>query len=535
MIMEIKDFVSRFNSHPVLFIGTGISLRYLNNSFTWDSVLEKISNIVYQNEEYYLDIKARYPLNNGGFDYPKIATVIEKVFNEKLQNERNGDFSYINDLYYKTIKEGKPISRFKLYLAHLFTELNYNTEKRNELDLLKQLKNNISSIITTNYDRLLENVFEFNPIIGNDILLTNPYGSLYKIHGCVLMPDRIIITEKDYEKSKYQDELIRAQLLSLFVHNPVIFLGYGAQDENVNGILKTVFKYAEDNNEILQKIKNNFLLVEYEENSENIIVSDYDLKIDGVSIQIKKIKTDNYIALYKALIEAKYPISAMDIRKVQNIMYDIVKPIDSKEDRTVREVVIVDSKQPMSNSDRVLVVTYGNRETANTIKETVFKEKLVRTHMTADDFIINYFEILANKDIETIKVIDNLIIPSSQYFPIFGFLQVYSKLKNKAKIKKSQQDILNRFVTKEKNKIHFVTHTSIDAIYADISIATSFKHPTIIWNVWNGNIILDNLEQFLRKYPDEGKKDSKYRRLIALYDYKKYGTTNVVITKEAVK
>lgn len=526
--MEIKDFVSNFNSHPVLFVGTGMSLRYLKNSFTWDSVLEKISYIVYQDEEYYLDIKAKCTLSNGGFDYPKIATIIEKAFNEKLQNERNGEFSYINDLYYKTIKEGKPISRFKLYLAHLFTELSYKGDKNDELDLLKQLRNNISSVITTNYDRLLENIFEFSPIIGNDILLTNPYGSLYKIHGCVLMPDRIIITEKDYEKSKYQDELIRAQLLSLFVHNPVIFLGYGAQDENVNNILRTVFKYAEDNNDILQKIKNNFLLVEYDADSNNTIVSDYDLKIDGISIQIKKIKTDNYVALYKALIEAKYPISAMDIRKVQNIMYDIVKPTENKEDKAVREVVVVPSKEPINNNDRVLVITYGSRETANTIKQTIYKERLVRTHMIADDFMADYFEILAAKDIDTVKVIDDLTIPSKQYFPIFGFSQIYGKLKNKAKIKKIQQDILNKFVTKEKSKKDFVTHSSIDAIYTDSNIAVSFKHPTVIWNVWNNNISLDSLELYLRSYPDDEKKDSKYRRLITLYDYKKYASAKEI-------
>lgn len=38
---------------------------------------------------------------------------------------------------------------------------------------------------------------------------------------------------------------------------------------------------------MIKRIRNNFLLVEYEEDSENTIVSDYDLKIDGVTIQIK--------------------------------------------------------------------------------------------------------------------------------------------------------------------------------------------------------------------------------------------------------
>ncbi|MBP2660129.1 MAG: hypothetical protein H6Q69_3161 [Firmicutes bacterium] len=65
-------------------------------------------------------------------------------------------------------------------------------------------------------------VIKFNLLIGNNILLTNPYGSLYKIHGCITEPIKTIITEEDYEQFEEKYELIRAQLLSLFIHNPII-------------------------------------------------------------------------------------------------------------------------------------------------------------------------------------------------------------------------------------------------------------------------------------------------------------------------
>ena len=85
--MDIKEYISNFTNHPVLFVGTGISLRYLKNSFTWDSLLEKISYIVYQNEEVYLDIKARCTQHGGGFDYPRIASILENAFDDKLKKE----------------------------------------------------------------------------------------------------------------------------------------------------------------------------------------------------------------------------------------------------------------------------------------------------------------------------------------------------------------------------------------------------------------------------------------------------------------
>ncbi|MFD2602649.1 SIR2 family protein [Flavobacterium suzhouense] len=517
--MNIREFVSGFKTHPVLFVGTGLSLRYLNNAFNWDELLKSACKIVNDNEEKYLDIKAKHIVDNGVFNFPKIGSDVEQLFNQFLTENRNGSLKDINDEYYKSIESGKPISRFKLYIASVLKSLDIKSAQKEEIELLKQLKNNISAVITTNYDTLLENIIGFKPLIGNDILLSNPYGALYKIHGCVSDPSKIIISNEDYSRSKSQDELIRAQLLSLFIHNPVIFLGYGAQDENVNNILKTVFKYTEYNTDAFRKIKENFLIVEYEANSQNEEISDYHLKIEDIPIQVKKLQTDKYSSLYKELIEAKYPISAVDIRKVQNIMSDIITTAKSSDKKSIREVIVVDSHEEINNEDRVLVITYGNRETANTIKQTVFKEKLIPEHMSVSDFINNYFEIIDEKNRERIKVIDRLTIAKNVYFPILGFKKIYSKLKYSSKIEQIQRDILDKFV--KKTPKNFTRHISIEDIYKDSTIATSNKHSTLVFNVWHNNIPLENLELFLRNY-DEDKGDSKYRRLIALYDYKKY-------------
>ena len=56
--MDIREFVSNFKNHPVLFVGTGVSLRYLENSFSWDGLLRKIAFDLKESEEYYLDLKA---------------------------------------------------------------------------------------------------------------------------------------------------------------------------------------------------------------------------------------------------------------------------------------------------------------------------------------------------------------------------------------------------------------------------------------------------------------------------------------------
>lgn len=216
--MDINEFIAKYKNHPVLFIGTGFSLRYLENSYTWDGLLSKIAFDLTGKDEYYLDLKASCEYN-GKFKYNEIASKLEEDFNERLKLDRDGQFKKINDLFYENMSRNVNLSRFKIYIAEIFSKLEYRPEKSSELAELKKIRKNISSIITTNYDGLIEETFEFNKLIGNDILLSNPYGSVYKIHGCCSQPGKLIITEQDYKKFDEKYELIRAQLLSLFIHN----------------------------------------------------------------------------------------------------------------------------------------------------------------------------------------------------------------------------------------------------------------------------------------------------------------------------
>ena len=80
------------------------------------------------------------------------------------------------------MKNNVAVSRFKIYISMIFKSLDY--KQSDEIAELKKARKNISSIITTNYDTMLEDIFDFKPLIGNDILLSNPYGSLYNSWMC---------------------------------------------------------------------------------------------------------------------------------------------------------------------------------------------------------------------------------------------------------------------------------------------------------------------------------------------------------------
>jgi len=490
--VNIKDFILNYKNHPVLFMGTGISLRYLKNSYTWDGLLKQISFELTDDEEFYLDIKAR-SYEKGIFKFDKIATLLEEEFKVRLEKDRNGKFKEINDIFYQNMKNNLKISRFKIYLSQLFSKLEYKEEMLNEIAELKKIRKNIGSIITTNYDKFIEETFEFKPLIGNNILLSNPYGSVYKIHGCVSASDKIIITENDYKIFLDKYELIRAQLLSLFIHNPIIFMGYSITDENIKNILKTIFTYIEPSSQEAEKIRRNFLLVEYEKKSISEEVLEYDINMEGFTVRINKLKTDNFLSLYTALSNLNLPVSAMDIRKVQNIVKEIYSGGDIK-------VNITEDLDNLHNNEKILAI--GSRNT------------IVYKHQNTSEMMSNYFKIIDEANIQILDLIDNFKIQKQQFFPIYGFYSINTNIKSFDKLKKQQKKKLESAFTYQNS------HERIEDILIDNSIANSHQENAIGWSVINDKIRLEELKRYLEEY--ENKEETGYRKLLCAYDYKKY-------------
>lgn len=493
--MDIKDYVEQFTNHPILFIGTGFSMRYIENSFSWNELLEHLAYELKDDESYYLDLKYKYQQH-----YPKIATSIEEEFDRVLMENLTEKFKDTNKQFYNYIKKDIHVSRFKIYLSRVLSDYRIKKDMYNEILELKKVRKNISSIITTNYDTFIEDIFEFNPLIGNEILLSNPYGSVYKIHGCVKYPDKIIITHDDYERFEKRYELIRAQLLSLFIHNPIIFLGYSVSDDNIKKLLRTIFSYVNPNTDEAEKIRNNFLLVEYDEGSQNTTITDHDIDIeDFPTIRINKLKTDNFLVLYQELSDLILPISAMDIRKVQSIVGDIYKG------NTGIQVNITENIDDLSNDEKVLVI--GSDKTVNYIFHTT------------SEIMEKYFKIIDEANYQLLRLIDKHKISSTQYFTIYGFSNINSDLKSIDRLKEIQESKIQGIVDKY---VDFgQEHSTIIDIMKDEKIAKTRKNYAIALGIYYGRLDLDDVEKYLRNF-DGDKNSTEYRRILCFYDYKRY-------------
>ncbi|EIX9026441.1 SIR2 family protein [Klebsiella aerogenes] len=497
--MDIREFIGNYRNHPVLFIGTGFSLRYLSNSFDWNGLLSHICFELTGDKESYLDIKSKCQIN-GEYKYEKIASDIEKLFNETLSNDRNGKFKEINDIFYTEMDKGVNLSRFKIYITKILSATLIKEEKNDEIAELIKMRKNIGSIITTNYDTLIEQFFEFEPLIGNSILLSNPYGSVYKIHGCVSAPSELTITEEDYDYFDNKYELIRAQLLSLFIHNPVIFIGYSISDRNIQQILKTIFSYVPTNSDIANKIRSNFLLVEYEKDSRSNTISEHDIYIgNATTIRINKIKTDDYASIYKSLSDLILPVSAMDIRKVQKVWNEIKSGGDI-------EVKITEDLDQLKNGQMVLAVGSHKR--------------VKYEFQTKPEMMQDYFKIVEEANKQLIILLNKQKIQSSQFFPIFAFSEICPELDNVEIYKKQQISKLEDHFARTKSSNCKNEHNTITNILCDHNISTSRKDDCIFNSYYENRINSDEMKTYLINYTD--KNNTSYRRLLCLYDYQNY-------------
>lgn len=397
------------------------------------------------------------------------------------------------------MKQDMCLSRLKIYVSHLLEAISYKGNYSAELELFRKMRKNIACVITTNYDKMIEDIFEFNPLIGNSILLSNPYGSVYKIHGCISSIDKIILTTEDYNEFDGKYELIRAQLLSLFIHNPIVFLGYSVNDDNIKNILKTIYSYVDPNSDQAKKIESNFLLVEYEKDAISLQVMNHDIQMEGYSlIRINKVKTDDYSSIYRGMADLSLPISAMDIRKVQDVIREIMAGGAVK-------VTITDDLDSLSNSDKVLAIGAS---------DNIRYEYKDHSSMIGD-----YFKTISDENKQIVQLINKMKISQNLWFPVYGFSNIYDGILDVESMKKRQVEKITNIVSKIEKKCQ-KKYDNVSDIIKDTDIAATYKTDAIAYYCFHSQIGLQALKSFLYDYPD--KRAGDYRKLLCVYDYLAY-------------
>jgi hypothetical protein len=121
----------------------------------------------------------------------------------------------------------------------------------------------IDSLATTNFDFLLEKAFDqvgkpCNPIVDeHQLSIRNPYPGplLYKIHGDVQRPDRMVLTEADFDAYLLRNPLYATVLTAELARKSPVLIGYSLSDPDLRQLLAMVRERTGDGTRMIYSLE----------------------------------------------------------------------------------------------------------------------------------------------------------------------------------------------------------------------------------------------------------------------------------------
>lgn len=321
-IKRLKKYISDLNVRPILFVGSGFSQRYINTP-NWEGLLNYLIN-----ENTMINKPLQYYIQKFNGDLSEVATELVKFYYEYAW-ENTKEFP--NKLY-----ESKDKNIYLKYkVAKYLEELSYdfkNSKKisrslSEEINILKTLSPH--SIITTNYDNLLEEIFpDYEVINGQQIIKekkATDIGHILKIHGSIDNPSSLVISKKDYEEFNSKQIYLIAKLFTYFVEHPIIFIGYSLNDSNIKSILGNVKKIhgIESGNKL-----ENIWFIDWSStalnNSSNRGVYEKNVDVgNGENIRLNYIKQHSFTELFSSLYQESVDVNLL--KDFEAAVYNVVK------------------------------------------------------------------------------------------------------------------------------------------------------------------------------------------------------------------
>ncbi|MEP1208644.1 MAG: SIR2 family protein [Rhizobiaceae bacterium] len=232
---DVVAQIEALHCQPVLFVGSGVSRRYFGAP-NWVELLQILADncpLVDKDYAYYAQSCS---------SEPQIGSIFADKYREWAWGSGKNQFP--DHLFDPNVA---PDAFLKHAAAAVFKEscptqlCDVEPTFTDEIAALQAIKPH--AVLTTNYDTLLESIFpDHAVVVGQTALKGMPFavGEIFKFHGCVNDISQMVLTSEDYDTFQKKKKFIAARLLSLFNEHPMLIVGYGANDPNVQAILSDI-------------------------------------------------------------------------------------------------------------------------------------------------------------------------------------------------------------------------------------------------------------------------------------------------------
>lgn len=402
---------------PLLWVGSGIPARYVKGFLTWRSMLINAAGKADITEDQFVAIEniVKNDLGSDASDeeiMSAVALEISNMLNEKIIS---GDFDpawiFTEDVL-KQYRHG--VDPLKLLVCSDMSDIEYKDEYADEIGLFKQLVNSTPVLITTNYDNVLETLFDNKFKIFSSI---DDYyqpdsigvGEIYKIHGTIKRPSSIILNKNDYDIFNKNSYIVSSKIVSLLCESPMVIMGYSMGDKMIRNLISRMFtSFSKEKSEQFAK---NILYVGYKSGSEPQLGT-MQLSSDSGTFYIRTLTVGDFSPVLRDLTNCTYSFPITVLRKLRRMVMDVVSG-DPSEGKRLAYVGIegiddVDPKRTvvaLTTNETIDVMKSYERYTTSELIEDV----LNGCTLTAPSVVNIWFE--------------KLSLSSSTFIPMFQYLR----------------------------------------------------------------------------------------------------------------
>jgi hypothetical protein len=510
---KLRTHFDKFQTSPYLFIGSGLSRRYLQLP-TWHSLLEEFT------QDLGLQFEFGYYASQVQGNLPKLASIIAEEFHKIWWTSEKYEVNRAK--YYKDAQSNIQ-QPFKIELA-IFVEKKSKLDPQflEEIELMKKVI--IDGVITTNWDTftLLE---DFETFVGQyQLLFTDnaSIGEIYKIHGCISKPESLIVTEEDYNDFHRKNKFLAAKLFTIFAEHPIVFLGYSISDRNIISILNSIVECLDNQN--VDQLRDRLVFVEWVNELSDPQLTDGHIIIDNLPLPIKHIRLNSYIPLFEVLASLKQRLPIKILRKCKNAVYELVKTKNP-----VNTILVGDLDTMKSGEDIEFVIGVG---VANQYSE--------QGYIGISNIDIFEDVIFENKPWSPEIVIRDVIpklYKGNVYLPIYKYLRTSGELDDHGKLIETGDHSTKLIEAVKKNTLTTYYSTSITYLRKKSYIETNFSSIIQLEDTFDfrhvllyipflkvENIDLEELGTFLKlHYNDLCKNMTDFKKVVCMYDYLKFG------------
>lgn len=510
---DLGSHLHQFSTLPFLFIGTGLSRRYLGLE-DWEGLLRRFSQLTDRPYDYYRATADNY--------LPQIATEIAHHLHEIWWRDAAFADSRNRFSEYALTVESALKIEISRYMKSATDYVLEDRELLQELDLLRRAV--FDGVITTNWDRFLEGLFpDLTVYVGqNELLFSNPQaiGEIYKIHGCCTQPNSLVLTYSDYAVFNERNPYLASKLLTIFVEHPILFLGYSLNDDNTLTILRSIATCLTSKN--INQLRDRLIFVQWDPNIEGYEFHSSSVVAEGFNIPVINIRTASFVPIFEVLSELRRRFSARLLRELKEHVYELVLANDPSGNLHVQDI---DEDSDRSQID----VVYGVGVIANTGYRSLTREDLTKDILFQGE---KYFSSRVVYDVlpDLLKKTPNV--------PVFKYLQNAGVLDDSgylsvtdlhSKLEQAARPAVEKFLPPASYRNRFLrsleeSEMSFGDVLENSNVRDALHSiPFLTWD----EIPLEELREFLVSQMNIMEGDAtvertQFYKVVCLYDYLQY-------------